>query len=269
MPSYDQLDNEEAWRDELAAPALLVLASQLRAFYPGAGIWIRGDNNHLRGYHRSRRWIQTSIYCTNRTYSVSRTWGDRNGGNYDWVCALDLALPHAELTAACRRLDAQCRAGRLEKVTEWFGNLGGDSTVDGWDNISNRPASADTSHLTHLHISFDRGRANDNHDDLLAILTGVDMGEYERATGWRLGEYLQGHDPVIVPVTDAGGAAESTLPNMPLRQMNRVEAKIDKLTVGGVDVPALVQQLTPALVTALRPMVEEAVREVLGSLNDA
>lgn len=173
MPSYDQLDNEAAWRDEFAPPALATLAAGLRAHWPGAGVWIRGDNAHMRGYHRSRRWVKNSIYCTDRTYSVSRTAGDRSGGNENWACALDLGgIPQSELHAACRRLDEAVRAGLLEKITEWYGNFGGDDRVDGYDNIANRLASADSSHLTHLHLSFDRGRAGEDHSDLLAILTG-------------------------------------------------------------------------------------------------
>jgi len=172
MVTYQQLSEEDAWNDEYAPAALRALGDMLRAHF-GAQTWIRGDNDHLRGYHRSRRWINESIYCTNRVYSVSRTSGDRSGGDSNWACAMDLGgLPQAVLHQVCRRLDAACRAGQLEKITEWYGNLGGDSVVDGWDNISNRPASSDSSHLTHLHMSFDRGRANDNHSDLFLILTG-------------------------------------------------------------------------------------------------
>lgn len=174
MPSYDQLDNEAAWRDEFTPPALARLSSGLKAHWPGAGVWVRGDNEHLRGYHRSRRWIKESDYCTSRTYSVSRTVGDRSGGDSNWCCALDLGnIAQSELHAACKRLDAAVRAGRLEKVTEWYGNFGNDLRVDGYDNISNQMASADSSHLYHLHMSFDRGRANEDHSDVLAVLTGA------------------------------------------------------------------------------------------------
>jgi hypothetical protein len=173
MPGYDQLDDEAAWRAEAAAPGLARLTSGLQAHWPGAQIGLRGNNVHLNGYHRSRRWIKESRHCTNRTYSVSRTAGDKSGGNDNWVCALDFGgIPQAELHAVCRRLDVAVRAGRLEKITEWYGNFGGDQRVDGWDNISDRLASSDSSHLTHLHMSFDRGRANEDHSDVLAILIG-------------------------------------------------------------------------------------------------
>lgn len=173
MPTYDQLDDEAAWRAEVAAPGIARLASGLQKHFPSAQIGIRGDNNHLRGYHRSRRWIRESRFCTNRSYSVSRTAGDRSGGDDDWSCALDFGgIPQADLLEVCRNLDAAVREGRLEKITEWYGNLGGDQRVDGYDNIANQLATSDSSHLTHLHMSFDRGRANEDHSDVLAVLIG-------------------------------------------------------------------------------------------------
>jgi hypothetical protein len=175
MPTYDQLNDEAAWQDEYSAPALSMLRSRLLSWWPNAQIGIRGDNDHLRGYHRSRRWINESIYCTNRTYSVSRTAGDRAGGDSNWACAFDLGgIPSAELHAACKRLDTVIRAGRLEKITEWYGSFGDDDRVDGYDNISNRLATANSSHLWHLHMSFDRGRANEDHSDVFDVLTGKD-----------------------------------------------------------------------------------------------
>lgn len=183
MPTYNQLDDEAAWREEFAAPALVELAAGLHDHWPGAEIGLRGNNVHLNGYHRSRRWIRESRFCTNRTYSVTRTAGDKAGGNSNWSCALDFGgIPQSELFAVCKRLDAAVRAGRLEKITEWYGNFGGDDRVDGWDNIADRIASSDASHLTHLHMGFDRGRADEDHSDLLAILIGDDMSWDETLT---------------------------------------------------------------------------------------
>jgi hypothetical protein len=176
MPSYSQLDGEAAWRAETAAPALVTLGQQLRRRWPAAQIGIRGNDVHLSGYHRSRRWIKESRFSKNRTYSVSRTAGDRSGGDPNWACALDFGgISQSELHAVCKRLDSAVRAGRLEKITEWYGNFGGDDRVDGFDNIADRLASSDSSHLTHLHMSFDRGRANEDHSDVLAVLIGDDM----------------------------------------------------------------------------------------------
>lgn len=260
MPSYDQLDNEEAWRDEVAAPALAVLASRLRSHFPGAGVWIRGDNGHLRGYHRSRRWIKTSIYSTDRTYSVSRTAGDRSGGNDNWSCGLDIQVAQSILIPMCQRLDAACRAGRLEKITEWFGNTGGDQRVDGWDNISNRVASADSSHLTHLHISFDRGRANEDHTDVYLILIGaqdVNPGDVQEI--WQ--NYLARNGRNM-----ADNVGETWQGVQGIRQ------QLEELVIGPIDVAALATAIAAILLPQMELKMEEAaeraVRDVLGTLDN-
>ena len=228
MPTYDQLDNEAAWRSEFAAPALQALGDLLRLHWPGDEIGIRGNNEHLRGYHRSRRWIKESRFCTNHSYSVSRTAGDKTGGDSNWACALDFGgIPQSELFAVCKRLDEAVRAGRLEKITEWYGNFGGDDRVDGWDNISDRLASADNSHLTHLHMSFDRGRANEDHSDVLAVLIGDDMSWDESlplpaAEFPELGGQTKEKAGLLLAWTDARGRRLEV-------QLAEVKTKVDKL----------------------------------------
>ena len=175
MPTPLEIQAETWWAREIQPPALAVLCERFRKHYGLGPIYIgsKGDTNHLRGYHRSAAWIHHSAYCTNRTYSVTETPGNRNPGDEDWLCAIDMTIPRAELIAACQRLDVAVRAGKLEKITEWYGNDDGDNRVDGYNNIANRVATSDDSHLWHLHMSFDRGRANENHDDLYRIITGT------------------------------------------------------------------------------------------------
>jgi hypothetical protein len=176
MATYAQLQQETWWWDEFQPDALVALCRRLRAHYdlPADAVGSKGNNRHLQGYHRSRNWIKNSTFCTNRTYSVSRTPGDRDGGDKDWICAVDISLPPAQLLPTCKRLDTAVRAGHLEKITEWYGNTNGDERVDGYDNIANMIAASDPSHFTHLHLSFDRGRADEDHSDLFAILTGTE-----------------------------------------------------------------------------------------------
>lgn len=177
MPTYAQLEQEIWWGLEETPDSLRELAVSLRIHFSVGpdDIGSKGDNNHLRGYHRSRAWIQNSNWCTNRSYSVSRTPGDRAGGNSNWVTGMDVGgMSPSELHAMCRRVDAAIRAGHLEKITEWYGTFDG-VTVTGYDNISNVHAVSDSSHLFHLHLSFDRGRANEDHTDIFDILTGDDM----------------------------------------------------------------------------------------------
>lgn len=176
MPTYTELGRESWWGLEFQPPTLAKLCADLRAFYGVDAMHIgsKGDNKHLRGYHRSRAWIKNSRYCTNRSYSVTETAGNRGGGNDNWLAAVDFQpKTSAELIAACKRLDEAVRTGRLEKITEWYGNTDGDQRVDGYNNIANRVASSDSSHLWHLHLSFDRGRVGEDHSDLYAVLTGT------------------------------------------------------------------------------------------------
>lgn len=160
---------------EVVPDNLTALGRNLCLFYnvPFSSYGIKGNpKTHFRGGHRSRDFIRNSPSCPNRVYTVSETPGNRTGGSDFWCSALDFNPGTTErLAAICERLDKAERAGKLEKVTEWYGNLGGDQIVDGWDNIRDVLASSDSSHLMHLHMTFDRGRANDDHRDVLAILT--------------------------------------------------------------------------------------------------
>jgi hypothetical protein len=169
------IDPTDRWYlAEVTPPNLAALNAKLRSHYNLGPMYIgsKGDLRHQRGYHRSRAFIENSPYCTNRTYSVGAAVNQ--GGDDNWLSAIDMTLPKAELLAVCRRLDAAARAGRIEQVTEWYGNTNDDARVDGWDNISNVVSTSDSSHLWHVHLSLARSKANDNHDDLFQVITGGD-----------------------------------------------------------------------------------------------
>lgn len=174
-PTRNQFVADQYVRAEVTPAALRRLAVALRAHWtlPEGAIGMIGDIHHLSGYHRSRDFVLHSPWCTNPTYSVTETVGNRTGGAGNWVAAIDVQIPREQLLAACRRLDTAVREGRLEKITEWYGNLNGDQKVDGYDNIRNRVATSDPSHLWHLHISLDRGRVNEDHTDIYNTLTGT------------------------------------------------------------------------------------------------
>ena len=192
MPSYLQLQAEVWWGREYQPPTLAALCDGLRSHFavgPEA-IGSKGDNNHLYGYHRSRAWILNSGYSAYGTgdYSVQAA-ADRQGDS-DWLCAVDINPGSVDkLIAMCQRLDAAVRAGRCPQLREWYGNVDGDQVVDGWDLLRGRAATSDSSHLWHLHLSFLRGRAGDDHSTLYAILTGDDVTPDEllnaRITGTR------------------------------------------------------------------------------------
>jgi hypothetical protein len=173
-----QLEAEPWWNDESVPPALNQLAVKLRAALgvPADDVGMRGNTSHLRGYHRSSAWVTNSRFCTDRHYSVTETAGNRFPMNFNWVCAIDIGgMPQADLIAMCQRVDKAVRSGKFEKITEWYGNINGDQRVDGYDNIRNVLATSDSSHLVHLHLSFDRQRVAEDHSDVFAMLMGAEM----------------------------------------------------------------------------------------------
>lgn len=189
MPTTAELRTEGGaaagmWNAEHMSPTMQTLAERLRAFYgvPAGNIGAKGDNapGHMRGAHRSRNWILHSTYCTDRRYTVTETPGNRDGGDGDWLAGMDIKIPRDALIAMCQRLDVAVRSGRLEKITEWYGNKDGDLRVDGYNNIRDQIASSDASHLWHLHMTFDRGRAGEDHSDLYTILTGTGIPAKEK-----------------------------------------------------------------------------------------
>lgn len=172
------IDPSDPWyRAEKIAPAMQDCIDRLRDFFnvPAINLGSKGDLDHQRGGHRSFNFIKNSPFCTNRTYTVSKTPGDRSGGaDKNWLAAMDISLEDARLIPMCKRIDAAVRSGEFEFITEWYGNDDGDNKVDGYDNIANVIASSDSSHLWHCHITIDRGYLNNAAvmERLYLMLTG-------------------------------------------------------------------------------------------------
>lgn len=156
MVTYAQLQAESYWGREIQPAPLVQLGNRLCAAFdrPRTAFGIKGDNRHLNGSHRSQEWILKSRYCTNRTYTVQSGLTAHQArllAGFDFNPGSE-----ARMVAICKRLDVAVRAGRLEQVLAWYGNDDGDNIVDGYDNIRNRIASSDASHLWHLHLTCDR-----------------------------------------------------------------------------------------------------------------
>lgn len=264
MPSITELRSETWWWAETIPSGLAALRTKLLTHYQlsGSAIGIRGDENHLRGYHRSRAWILNSRFCTNRTYSVSRTAGDRAGGDSNWCSAMDISIDKTRLLTLCKNLDAGVRSGHFEKITEWYGNKDGDTRVDGYDNISNAVATSDSSHLWHVHISFDRGHANDNHDDVFMLLTSgtipsggimaVNMEDFYNLVY----RYVRG----LKTWTSASGTTLTIYPPVTDEDLTPIHTKLDTLLARPSDVD------TQPVIDALNENTR-AVRELVGLIN--
>lgn len=176
MPTYAQLNLEAAWRAEHMPEPMAWFCRELAAALgiPQANVGAKGDNasGHMKGGHRSQRWILTSRYCTNRSYTV---YGGLPEVLLDALGAIDVTPASREqMLLICQRLDAAARAGLIEEVVAWYGNTNNDTRVDGYDNVANRVASSDSSHLWHLHVTFNRWAVADRamFERLFKILTG-------------------------------------------------------------------------------------------------
>lgn len=277
MPTLAQLQDEPYWRAEVVTPAMSWLATRLCARYnrPAYAAGVKGDEFHLRGAHRSRSWILRSVYCTNRSYTV--THPDDLAGDENWCAGLDFNPGSTEtLVAICRRLDAAARAGRIEEVSEWYGNVDGDAVVDGWNNVLNRAATSDSSHLWHLHVTVKRRWANDAAvmQRLYEILTGDEMLQDERTAvlnTYRAQQYMDGRLHAITfgldEVADHSAFLSDGEPVWIVQQVKAIAAKVAALAAPApapVDVEALAAALKPHIEAA----AEAAVRKVLGSVDE-
>jgi hypothetical protein len=176
MPTYAQLRVESWWGREITTSELDWLGDELcrRTKRPRGAFGNKGDNAHLRGSHRSQEWILKSRYCTSRSYTVQSgltATQARHIAGVDFTPGSD-----SQMIAQCKRIYAAMRAGRLEEVREFYGNVDGNKVVDGWDNVRNRAATSDSSHLWHWHLTIDRRHCANKPlmERILAIVLGED-----------------------------------------------------------------------------------------------
>lgn len=156
MPSLDELKSEDVWNAERIPLELANLRSRLlrRYDWPDDKIGIIGDQHHLAGYHRSRAWIEHSRFCTDRTYSVTETDGNRFGGSSNHVAAMDILIDHPVIETVAARLRHAKAAGRLPMIRQII--------------VESGPS--------HIHLSFDRGMLTMSMQPVLDAIVGVDSG---------------------------------------------------------------------------------------------
>lgn len=175
MATYAQLEAEPWWGREIVTAELDWLGDELcrRTGRPRVAAGSKGDNLHLRGAHRSQEWILHSRWCTNRTYTVQAGLTKeqlRHIAGFDFTPG-----SAAEMVAQCQRLMVALKAGQIEEIREFYGNVDGDKVVDGWDNLTNRAATSDSSHLWHWHLSIDRTKLRDQ--KLMERITAIALGD--------------------------------------------------------------------------------------------
>lgn len=160
MPTLLQLQSEPYWNDEQVTDALEWLGDQLCSILgvPRVSYGVKGNELHLRGSHRSQRWLLNSRFSTSRSYTV------QSGLAPEFVnlCAgVDFKpATQAQMNTQSRRIYDAMRAGQLPEVREFFGTFDG-KTVIGWDNVNKRDIISDDSHTWHWHAGLDRAKVQD------------------------------------------------------------------------------------------------------------
>lgn len=259
-----------AWDDEYTPANLRALADSVRQYF-GLGwdaIGLKGDESHTYGYHRSRIWINQD---GDGRDDYSNQLAKDLSGDGNWIAALDVSLnPELMKTTTARLINAlKARDSRMASVREVFGTLDG-RNVTAWDAASNSYTTADDSHLWHVHMSFYRSMANNDHSGILNVIKGDtvadDYGRYGKpppvedrtiavmiADVWN--QELRGVSPY-----------DGKTPSLRSAQLTRIEtevkaarADIAKLSTSPVDVQALA--------TALAPYIQKIMREELSKLT--
>ncbi len=175
MATLLQLRAEPWWDREIITPELDWLGDEmcLRTERPRVAAGTKGDYAHLSGGHRSQEWIRNSRWCTSRSYTVQSGLTAEQARH---VAAFDFTPGDpGQMIAQCKRLMLALRAGRLDEVLEFYGNVDGDQWVDGWDNLADRAVTSDSSHLWHWHITIDRRHLRNRAlmERILAIALGT------------------------------------------------------------------------------------------------
>jgi hypothetical protein len=171
-------------------PAIEWLWKQFDLLHPAAQLG--GIYANKSGYHNTRN---NNVRSWPGNYSYAQYAVDREGAG-DYASAIDLTFPdaqarnYANIATFSRRLHAAGQAGRAADprtvyMREFYGNTDGDTAVEGWDYARHSPASSDSSHLWHIHISIHRKYANDQKAmrAILSILKGETPRQWLVAEG--------------------------------------------------------------------------------------
>lgn len=180
MPSLAQLQAEPWWNREVVTAELDRLGDRLCSHFgrPRSAFGSKGDENHMRGAHRSQEWILNSQFCTDGDYTVQSgltDWQRRHIAGGDFTPGVWGTSSNRQLMAQItKRLIDAAKAGDLNGVIEIGGTLNG-TTATGWHVVQRRVLSFDSSHRDHVHLTLDRRALEDRAvmDNIFNVMIGV------------------------------------------------------------------------------------------------
>jgi hypothetical protein len=274
MATLAQLQSEPWWGREIATSPMAGLGLQLRGEY-GTGalsVGVKGNVSHLSGGHRSQEWIKNSAYCTNRNYA---TQSGLTAEQLRYNAAIDFtpgewgtADNRAKMRVLTKRVIDAMKAGRCDEALEVFGTLDG-KNVTGWRNDLNVVVTADSTHLDHIHIRFDRRYANDNAvmSKMAAILLEDDMPTPEEyaAAVWKYNA-ASSANPVsaIARLNQAAASAATAAARTPAD----LDAQLDAILAAALDDGDTTVVLPPEGIAALEE-IKASIAAVPEAVLDA
>jgi hypothetical protein len=169
-----------------------------------------------------------------------------------------------DMIAQSKRVLAAMKAGRLNEVREFYGNVDGNQVVDGWDNVRDRAASSDSSHLWHWHLGIDRRHLTNKAlmERILAIALGTKQPEVPDMTPLQAQQLRDAHY-VLTSIPNPAGTGD----RVPLQVWcAAVDTAMDALAVKAGITPAELSQIKTAAADAAKAGAAQALTpEVLAA----
>jgi hypothetical protein len=264
---------------------------------PGA-FGARGNLQHTRGYHRSRRYNRAHYPSD---YSIQLAADKR--GDENWISAFDFT-PGVWGTTANRqqmivitkrmRAAAKARDPRVRKVREFAGTEDGRTVVTIDMQTGGDRTPFDLSHLDHGHGSVFREFAADDHTGIFEVMAGIgdDMIDMDQPipgiADLTVGQWMADVWEWVATVRGLGGPLDAEglpTPRKSDRFKEPTAPRVLLAALRGLDGPPSAPVLSPEQLQALGDIVtrqiaatlagdieaaaERAVRRVLGTLDGA
>lgn len=175
------------YRAETTPVSVYRIGAALCAAYnqPDNAFGAKGNLAHASGYHRSRAWVLHSVDSRygSDDYSVFKPL-DRGGADND-VSAFDFtpgvwgtADNRRRMVEITARVYTAAKAGdpRLSNLREFAGTLDGRTVVTFNCADGSLKGPFDSSHLDHVHGSFWRSSAANDHAGIIEVMLGAPKG---------------------------------------------------------------------------------------------
>lgn len=234
----------------------------------------KGNLVHYSGYHRSRQWILNSRDSRYGSSDYSVTQALDKSGDQRWISAFDFtpgAWGTPDNRARMRQITgrvhaaAKARDPRLANLREFAGTLDGKNVNTFNCSDGSLKSPFDSSHLDHVHGSFWRGRAANDHSGIVEVMLGDLMEEpdmtpdqdqrLKNVEQW-LVHFLAGEVTGVWP--HSTGVVPKMVPN----------EKLNALAGGGVD-PAAVAALVAEQLGPLLPTLADIEKIVAAKVKEA